>query len=80
MSSRTTEVDSCTAERRRDGSVLVRVHSYDRNGRPLPDAVFTFRPSDPQYSYWSQRADEQFDAPPEDDPMGDAVVGRLKKR
>ena len=73
-------MDSCAAERRRDGSVLVRVRSYDRNGRPLPDAVFTFRPGDPQYSYWSQRADEQFDAPSEESPLGDAVVGRLKKR
>ena len=58
---------------------MVRVHSYDRNGRPLPDAVFTFRPGDPQYNYWSRRADEDLDSPSEDSPLGDAVVGRLKK-
>ena len=24
-------------------------------GRQLPDAVFTFRPVDPQYEYWQQQ-------------------------
>lgn len=48
--------DSCDVERRNDGSVLVRVHSCDRNGRQLPDAVFTFRLGDPQYGFWAQRA------------------------
>jgi len=48
--------DSCDVELRSDGSVLVRVHSCDRQGHPLPDAVFTFRLGDPQYGYWSQRA------------------------
>jgi hypothetical protein len=24
-------------------------------GRQLPDAVFTFRPGDPQYEYWQQQ-------------------------
>ena len=51
-----TEINSCDVERRKDGAVLVRVHSLDRNGRQLPDAVFTFRVGDPQYNYWSQRA------------------------
>ena len=78
MSSRMTEVDSCAFQRCRDGSVLVRVHSYDRNDRPLPDAVFTFRPGEPQYNYWSQRADEQLDAAAEDSSLGDVVVGRSK--
>ncbi len=75
-----TEVDSCAFQRCRDGSVLVRVHSYDRSGRPLPDAVFTFRPGDPQYKYWSQRADEDLNAPTEDSLFADAVVGMPKKR
>ena len=43
-------------ERRNDGAVLVRVHSADRHGRPLPDAVFTFRIGDPQYDYWDRQA------------------------
>ena len=79
MSLRTTEVDSCAFQRRRDGSVLVRVHSYDRNGRPLPDAVFTFRPGDPQYNYWSLRADEDLNASLEGSSLRDAANGRLKK-
>ena len=48
--------DACDVERYCDGTVLVRVHSFDRNGRKLPDAVFTFRLGDPQYSYWVARA------------------------
>ena len=50
------QLDACDVERRADGSVLVRVHSCDRNGRQLPDAVFTFRSGDPQYAFWAQRA------------------------
>jgi hypothetical protein len=50
------QLDFCDVERRADGSVLVRVHSPDRDGRKLPDAVFTFRTGDPQYSYWEQRS------------------------
>ena len=48
--------DACEVERYGDGTVLVRVHSSDRNGRKLPDAVFTFRLGDPQYTYWAARA------------------------
>jgi hypothetical protein len=48
--------ESCDVERRSDGTVLVRVHSSDRNGRKLPDAVFSFRNGDPQYTYWAERA------------------------
>ncbi len=44
--------DSWDLERRGDGAILVRVHSNDRNGQPLPDAVFTFRNGDPQFEYW----------------------------
>lgn len=47
------ELESCDIERRSDGVLLVRVHSSARNGRPLPDAVFTFRQGDPQYEYWN---------------------------
>ena len=48
--------EACDVERLADGTVLVRVHSRDRNGRQLPDAVFTFRIGDPQYTYWAARA------------------------
>ena len=47
--------DSCDIQRRSDGAVLVRVHSCDRQGRQLPDAVFTFRMGDPQYDYWEEQ-------------------------
>jgi hypothetical protein len=50
-------LESCDAQRRGEGCVLVRVHSSDGRGRPLPDAVFTFRAGDPQYAFWSDRAD-----------------------
>ena len=49
--------DACDVERCGDGTVLVRVHSSDRSGRKLPDAVFTFRLGDPQYTYWAARAE-----------------------
>jgi hypothetical protein len=55
-SSPITECPSYEVERRTDGSVLVRVHSAARNGRQLPDAVFTFRSGDPQYTYWEDVA------------------------
>ena len=44
--------NSWDVERRRDGAVLVRVHSAEREGQRLPDAVFTFRRGDPQFEYW----------------------------
>ncbi|MBU4272074.1 MAG: hypothetical protein KKA28_09465 [Planctomycetes bacterium] len=47
-----TELRSWDVERRRDGVVLVRVHSSSRQGGRLPDAVFSFRRGDPQYDYW----------------------------
>ena len=46
-------------ERRTDGAVLVRVHSCNREGQPLPDAVFAFRLGDPQYTYWAQQLNQQ---------------------
>jgi hypothetical protein len=50
----TIQPDSWEIERRSDGALLVRVHSPQREGRQLPDAVFTFRAGDPQYSFWEQ--------------------------
>jgi len=50
-----TELESWDVERREDGAVLVRVHSCDRQGHRLPDAVFSFRLGDPQYDYWEQQ-------------------------
>lgn len=41
-------------ERRNDGALLVRVPSNETSGRRLPDAVFSFRAGDPQYSFWQQ--------------------------
>ena len=41
-------------ERRADGVILVRVPSWDRAGRPLPDAVFSFRNGDPQFLRWDE--------------------------
>jgi len=42
----------CDLERRADGAVVVRVRSRVVDGRALPDAVFSFRAGDPQFSYW----------------------------
>jgi hypothetical protein len=53
--------ESWDVDRRRDGAVLVRVHSTDRDGRLLPDAVFTFRSGDPQYNYWIEKYWERAD-------------------
>ena len=50
-----TQRDCLHLERRDDGAVLVRVHSSNRQGRRLPDAVFAFRPGDPQYDRWEQQ-------------------------
>lgn len=46
------DIPSCDIERRDDGAVVVRVHSRMIDGRALPDAVFSFRVGDPQFSYW----------------------------
>jgi hypothetical protein len=53
------ELDSWDVERRSDGAVLVRVHSTDKRGNRLPDAVFTFRRGDPQYDYWERMLRER---------------------
>ena len=46
------ELGSWDVDRHQDGAVLVSVHSCDRRGEPLPDAVFTFRSGDPQHAFW----------------------------
>ena len=40
-------------QRRNDGALLVRVPSTGRGASRLPDAVFSFRIGDPQYSFWA---------------------------
>jgi hypothetical protein len=57
------EPESWDVERRNDGAVLVRVHSTERGGRRLPDAVFTFRSGDPQYDYWVRKFRERNSSP-----------------
>ena len=49
------QLDSWDVQRRDDGAVLVRVHSCDRQGQQLPDAVFAFRLGDPQFDYWERQ-------------------------
>ncbi len=51
--------NSWQIERRADGIYLVRVHSKGYQGQVLPDAVFTFRPGDPQYSFWEAKYQQQ---------------------
>ena len=46
--------DNWDVQQRNDGTILVRVPSSGLPDRPLPDAVFTFRPGDPQYDYWHE--------------------------
>jgi len=48
-------------EQRADGTVVVRVRSEssDASGASLPDAVFSFRNGDPQYSYWVRRYNDR---------------------
>ena len=55
------DVENYTIERKPNGVLLVHVHSCDADGQPLPDAVFTFRPNDPQYEIWSRRLAERND-------------------
>jgi hypothetical protein len=55
VDSPSTDSNSFDIERRKDGALIVRMHSTARNGRSLPDAVFTFRTGDPQFGYWEQQ-------------------------
>lgn len=48
------EVDQWILEARDHGVILVRIPSRPGPDR-LPDAVFTFRPGDPQYGRWERR-------------------------
>jgi hypothetical protein len=50
-----TQLTPWDLQRRDDGAVLVRMHSCDRQGRQLPDAVFAFRLGDPQFDYWEKQ-------------------------
>ena len=47
-------LDSHIVERRSDGLFIVRVASRDRGSETLPDAMFSFRLGDPQYSFWER--------------------------
>ena len=49
------ECTSWAVERRKDGAVLVRVPSKADQGVRLPDAVFSFRAGDPQFSFWEEQ-------------------------
>jgi hypothetical protein len=46
-------------ERRANGVLIVRIPSKNRRGQPLPDAVFSFRAGDPQYTLWEERYKQQ---------------------
>lgn len=54
-----TQYDQWKIERRPDGVVVVRVPSRDRDGSPLPDAVFSFKPGSPQYAFWSEQLQQR---------------------
>jgi len=47
--------DRLSVERREDDVLVVRVRSAGAEHERLPDAVFSFRCGDPQYSYWLNR-------------------------
>ena len=49
------ESSKCSIEKRKNGALIVRIHSVDAGGNALPDANFTFRPKDPQYDRWLER-------------------------
>ncbi|HEX3997081.1 MAG TPA: hypothetical protein VHX65_00855 [Pirellulales bacterium] len=52
------EVDQWILEGRDNGVILVRIPSRPGPER-LPDAVFTFRPGDPQYGRWERRLSQR---------------------
>jgi len=51
--------DRVLIETRAEGLLIVRVRSQQNTDNPLPDAVFSFRPGDPQYQQWEQRLNRQ---------------------
>lgn len=64
----------CHVARRPDGVVVVRVPSVQpSNGERLPDAVFSFRIGDPQYSYWYAQCDLDAEGPVRREP--ESAVG-----
>jgi hypothetical protein len=74
--------EQLSIEQRGDGSIVVRVRSEGADGRPLPDAVFSFRCGDPQYAYWRGRLEGLAGTPPDaphadvTDPDGQTVNRR----
>jgi hypothetical protein len=44
-------------ERRPDGTIIVAVAASGPRADSVPDARFSFREGDPQYSYWARRFD-----------------------
>jgi hypothetical protein len=57
--------ENCLLERRGEDTILVRVPSTGSYGANLPDAVFTFRPGDPQYRFWQSELSKREEAPAE---------------
>ena len=53
------DVQAWMIEQKEDGVLLVRIPSENRNGKTLPDAVFSFRKGDPQFALWESRWQEQ---------------------
>jgi len=51
--------DCILIESRSEGLLIVRVRSRQNTDNPLPDAVFSFRPGDPQYQQWERRMTRQ---------------------
>ena len=59
MSSLEPTIHSFIIQRRGDGALVVRVPSRANGANRLPDAIFSFRAGDPQYSYWEQEYSRQ---------------------
>jgi hypothetical protein len=55
--------ENCQLERRDEDTILVRVPSTGSYGAELPDAVFTFRPGDPQYRFWQSELSKREESP-----------------
>ena len=56
--------ENCLLERRDEDTILVRVPSTGSYGAQLPDAVFTFRPGDPQYRFWQSELSKREESTP----------------
>ena len=66
--------EKCHLSRRADSVIIVRVPSTGQYGSHLPDAVFTFRPGDPQYSFWLRECTRR-EEPAEQLAEGGTTVG-----